>query len=118
MVNKKLLFAGEALLHIIHNLYLNVCVCETEVLQGEACLALAELAHGHTENQDLICGACAVPPVVQVLSSRKISSQVKAAKVLEAIAHQNPVVQEQFLNKSAARLLLRLLKVTRLRLSF
>lgn len=27
MVNKKLLFAGEALLHIIHNLYLNVCVC-------------------------------------------------------------------------------------------
>ncbi|XP_053482162.1 ankyrin and armadillo repeat-containing protein isoform X2 [Ictalurus furcatus] len=83
----------------------------SEVLQGEACLALAELAHGHTENQDLICGACAVPPVVQVLSSRKISSQVKAAKVLEAIAHQNPVVQEQFLNKSAARLLLRLLKV-------
>lgn len=89
-------------------------LCETELLQGEACLALAEVVRGHRENQDLISGTCAVSSVVQVLSSRKVSCQVKAARALEAIAHQNRAIQEQFLNKSATRHLLFLLKVTRL----
>lgn len=89
-----------------------VRVCITELLQGEACLALAELARDHKENQDLMCDAHAVTSVVKVLSSRKISSQVKAAKALEAMALRNPTMQEQFIKKSATRHLLHLLKVT------
>ncbi|TSW62336.1 Ankyrin and armadillo repeat-containing protein [Bagarius yarrelli] len=60
---------------------------------------------------DLICGAGAVTCVVQVLSSRKTSNRVKAARAVEALSQQNPVIQEHFLNQSTTRYLLRLLKV-------
>ncbi|KAM9484134.1 ankyrin and armadillo repeat-containing protein isoform 3-T3 [Salvelinus alpinus] len=81
------------------------------VLQEEACAALAELAKGHRENQDTICGAGAVAPLVLILRGRKIAAQVTAARALEAIADHNPAIQARFLKKSAAKHLLRLLKV-------
>ena len=90
----------------------------TEVLQEEACLALAELARGHRENQELICGAGAVSPLVQVLRARKMSAQIKAASAIEAVAHQNPAIQELFMKKSTAKYLLRVSKVIRLQFGF
>ncbi|XP_076858454.1 ankyrin and armadillo repeat-containing protein isoform X2 [Brachyhypopomus gauderio] len=83
----------------------------SEQLQEEACLALAELARGHRDNQELICGAGVVTPLVKVLRGRKMSVQVKAANALEAIVHQNPAIQQCFLKRSADRQLLHLLKV-------
>lgn len=82
-----------------------------EVLQEEVCAALAELAKGHRENQDTICGVGAVAPLVLILRGRKIAAQVTAARALEAIADHNPAIQARFLKKSAAKHLLRLLKV-------
>lgn len=91
---------------------LNVCVFFlTEALQEEACLALAELARGHRENQELICEMGAVGPLVQALRERKISVQVKAATALESIASHNPDGQQCFLGQSADNYLLQLLKV-------
>uniref|UniRef100_A0A8C7MBK2 Ankyrin and armadillo repeat containing n=1 Tax=Oncorhynchus kisutch TaxID=8019 RepID=A0A8C7MBK2_ONCKI len=83
----------------------------SEVLQEEVCAALAELAKGHRENQDTICGVGAVAPLVLILRGRKIAAQVTAARALEAIADHNPAIQARFLKKSAAKHLLRLLKV-------
>ncbi|XP_057191221.1 ankyrin and armadillo repeat-containing protein [Triplophysa rosa] len=81
------------------------------VLQEETCLALAELAWDHKENQELICAAGAVGALVQALRGRQIPAQVKAAKALESIARHNPAIQQSFLKQSAAKYLLQLLKV-------
>ncbi|XP_056610686.1 ankyrin and armadillo repeat-containing protein isoform X2 [Triplophysa dalaica] len=81
------------------------------VLQEEACLALAELAWDHKENQELICAAGAVGALVQALRGRRIPAQVKAAKALESIARHNPAVQQSFLQQSADKYLLQLVKV-------
>lgn len=78
----------------------------------EACLALAELAWGHRENQEVICAAGAVSPLVRILRSRRMPAQVKAAKALEAIADHNAAIQTRFLKRSATKHLLWLLKVT------
>jgi len=83
----------------------------TEALQGEACLAIAELARGHRENQELICEMGAVCALVQALRERKISVQVKAATALESMASHNPDIQQCFLGQSADKYLLQLLKV-------
>ena len=72
---------------------------------------MAELAHGHRENQEDICSAGAVSPLVLILRGRRMTAQVKAAKALEAIADHNAAIQTRFLKKSASRHLLRLLKV-------
>ncbi|XP_065103751.2 ankyrin and armadillo repeat-containing protein-like [Paramisgurnus dabryanus] len=79
------------------------------VLQEEACLALAELAWDHKENQELICEAGAIRALVKALQGRKISVQVKAAKALESIASHNPATQQCFLRHSAVKHLLPLL---------
>ncbi|XP_048050316.1 ankyrin and armadillo repeat-containing protein isoform X2 [Megalobrama amblycephala] len=84
------------------------------VLQEEACLALAELARGHRENQELICETGAVDALVQALRERKIPVKVKAATALESIASHNPAIQQCFLRQSAANYLLQLLKVFQL----
>lgn len=81
------------------------------MLQEEVCAALAELASGHRENQDAICSAGAVEMLVHILKERKISAQATAARAVEAIAESNPLIQSHFLKKSAAKHLLRLLKV-------
>lgn len=88
-----------------------MCFFLTEVLQEEACLALAELARGHRENQELICETGAVDALVQALRERKIPVKVKAATALESIASHNPAIQQCFLRQSAANYLLQLLKV-------
>uniref|UniRef100_A0A673JB70 Ankyrin and armadillo repeat containing n=1 Tax=Sinocyclocheilus rhinocerous TaxID=307959 RepID=A0A673JB70_9TELE len=92
--------------HLVEFLSVN-----SEVLQEEACLALAELAWGHRENQRLICEAGAVGALVQALRERKIPVKVKAATVLESIASHNPAIQQCFLRQSTAKYLLQLLKV-------
>lgn len=74
-------------------------------------MALAELARGHQENQELICEAGAVSALVQALRERKIPVKVKAAAALESIASHNPAIQQCFLRQSAAKDLLQLLKV-------
>lgn len=84
----------------------------TKVLQEEACLALAELAWDHKENQELICAAGAVGALVQALRGRRIPAQVKAAKALESIARHNPAAQQSFLQQSADKYLLQLVKVS------
>ncbi|XP_036395920.1 ankyrin and armadillo repeat-containing protein [Megalops cyprinoides] len=86
----------------------------SEMLQEEACAALAELARGHRQNQDAMGAAGAVGPLVQILQGRRLPLMVKAAMALETIADQNPAIQARFLRKSAARHLLRLLKVFQL----
>lgn len=88
-----------------------MCFFLTEVLQEEACLALAELARGHRENQELICEKGAVGALVQALRERKIPVKVTAATALESIASHNPAIQQCFLRKSAANYLLQLLEV-------
>uniref|UniRef100_A0A672QUB5 Ankyrin and armadillo repeat containing n=1 Tax=Sinocyclocheilus grahami TaxID=75366 RepID=A0A672QUB5_SINGR len=75
----------------------------SEVLQEEACLALAELAWGHWKNQRLICEAGAICALVQALRERKIPVKVKAATVLESIASHNPAIQQCFLRQSSAK---------------
>uniref|UniRef100_A0A8C1DSN8 Ankyrin and armadillo repeat containing n=1 Tax=Cyprinus carpio carpio TaxID=630221 RepID=A0A8C1DSN8_CYPCA len=95
--------------HLVEFLSVN-----SEVLQEEACLALAELARGHQENQELICEAGAVSALVQALRERKVPVKVKAATALESIASQNPAIQQCFLRQSAAKDLLQLLKVFQL----
>lgn len=74
-------------------------------------MALAELARGHRENQELVCEMGAVDALVQALRERKISVQVKAATALESIASHNPDIQQCFLGQSADNYLLQLLKV-------
>ncbi|XP_073710736.1 ankyrin and armadillo repeat-containing protein [Misgurnus anguillicaudatus] len=91
--------------HLVEFLSLN------SVLQEEACLALAELAWDHKENQELICGAGAIAALVQALQERQMSVRVKAAKALEYIASNNPAIQQCFLKQSAVKHLLQLLKV-------
>uniref|UniRef100_A0A671L1H0 Uncharacterized protein n=1 Tax=Sinocyclocheilus anshuiensis TaxID=1608454 RepID=A0A671L1H0_9TELE len=66
--------------HLVEFLSVN-----SEVLQEEACLALAELAWGHRENQRLICEAGAVGALVQAL--------------------HNPAIQQCFLRQSTAKYL-------------
>ncbi|XP_061081751.1 ankyrin and armadillo repeat-containing protein [Conger conger] len=84
---------------------------KSEVLQEEVCSALADLALGHRQNQDAVCSAGAVGPLVLILRGRRLAAQVRAARALETIADHNPPVQARFLKKSAAKQLLRLLKV-------
>ncbi|XP_064167188.1 ankyrin and armadillo repeat-containing protein [Anguilla rostrata] len=84
---------------------------KSEVLQEEACSALAELALGHRGNQDAVCAAGAVGPLVRILRGRRLAAQVRAARALETVAEHNPAIQARFLKKSAAKHLLRLLKV-------
>ncbi|KAJ8349671.1 hypothetical protein SKAU_G00248010 [Synaphobranchus kaupii] len=84
---------------------------KSEALQEESCSALADLALGHPQNQEAVCAAGAVGPLVHILRGRKLAAQVRAARALETIADHNPDIQARFLKKSAAKHLLRLLKV-------
>uniref|UniRef100_A0A8C9S3X3 Ankyrin and armadillo repeat containing n=1 Tax=Scleropages formosus TaxID=113540 RepID=A0A8C9S3X3_SCLFO len=90
------------------------CLRAAEVLQEESCAALAVLARGHAGNQDAICAAGATGVLVEILRSRKMTAQVKAASALEALVEDNATNQDRFRKLSAADQLLRLLKVFQL----
>ncbi|KAG9349420.1 hypothetical protein JZ751_027863, partial [Albula glossodonta] len=89
-----------------------LCICSPanqKVLQKESCTTLAELTHEHRQNQDAVCTAGAVGPLVQILRGRRLSVKMEAARALEAVADHNPAIQALFLKKSAAKHLLYLL---------
>lgn len=86
-------------------------LCYVEILKGYSSLALAEIARGHSVNQDVIAAEGAIPPLVKILSGRKIKMQLKAIAAVEVLADRNAATQKEFLELSADKHILKLLKV-------
>ena len=54
---------------------------------------------------------CVFSPLVKLIEARNNTVQLKAASAVEAMCADNPVNQQEFLDREAPRYLIRLLKV-------
>uniref|UniRef100_A0A4W3JVB7 Ankyrin and armadillo repeat containing n=1 Tax=Callorhinchus milii TaxID=7868 RepID=A0A4W3JVB7_CALMI len=86
-------------------------IIDADVLQETASIALAELACDHRSNQVSIADEGSVDLLINILGGTKLHLQLKAAKTVEALADRNPTIQKAFLERSADKYLLKLLKV-------
>ncbi|KAM4697814.1 ankyrin and armadillo repeat-containing protein [Rhinophrynus dorsalis] len=87
---------------------------KSDVLVSASLDAIVQLARRNKLIQDTIAKENAIASLINILRVRNISTQVKAAMVVEALCDHNAEIQKQFLDNSVSKHLSKLLKVFQL----
>jgi hypothetical protein len=84
---------------------------QSDLLRASVSAAISAITHNNFNNQLLSLKQGAIEPVVNLLKSRNITVQLKAALAIESFTMNNQATQKAVLDLDAASYLIKLMEV-------